>query len=173
MTALLTHVLAAYALGTVATWRVGWLEARHVPMAMVGSVLPDAAKVYLLTGSLRATIAGVEVSWLALQTVGVAVTLAVAGSLLVPSTERRAVLAVLVGGIFLHVVLDLQVVRAGGYAPPYLYPFSWLQLPSTDLYLSSDIWPAVFAGSVAVLVWATGRYRSTRQRTKRLNGNRL
>jgi membrane-bound metal-dependent hydrolase YbcI (DUF457 family) len=170
MTDLLTHVLVAYALGTLAAWRVGWLDARHVPMAMVGSVLPDAAKVYLLTGSLRATIAGVEISWLALQTVGVAVTLAVAGSLLVPPAERRAVLAALVGGVLLHVALDLQVVRAGGYAPPYLYPFSWVQLPSTDLYLSSDIWPAVVAGSAAVLVWTVGRYRPTQSTSEETSG---
>jgi len=162
MTDLLTHVLAAYVVGTAATWRVGWLQPRHVPLVMVGSVLPDAAKVYLLTGSLRATVAGVEVSWLALQTVGVAVTLAVAGSLLVPPAERRPTLSALVGGVLLHVGLDYPVVRAGGYAPPYLYPFSWHQFPSTDVYLSSDGWAAVVAMSAAVLVWTVERYRSNR-----------
>lgn len=160
MTDLLTHVLAAYVVTTLVTWRVDWVQQRHVPLAMVGSVVPDIAKVYLLTGSLRATVAGVEISWLALQTVGVALTIAVAGSLLVPPSERRPALLALVGGVLFHVGLDYPVSRAGGYAPPYLYPATWLQLPSADLYLSSDVWPAALAGTAAGLVWSYQRYRS-------------
>lgn len=160
MTDLLTHVLAAYVLATLGTWQLECFHDRYVPLAMVGSVIPDTAKVYLLTGSLRATVGSVEISWLALQTLGAALTIALAGSLLVPPAHRRPVLASLVGGVLLHIGLDYPVIRAGGYAPPYLYPVTWVQLPSLDLYLSSDVWPAGITALAALLVWTVQRYRS-------------
>jgi len=159
MTDLLTHVLAGYALATLSSWRLDWLDARHVPLAMVGATIPDAAKVYLLLGGVRTTVAGVEVSWLALQTAGAGLAFALAGSLLVPPRERRATLAALVGGVALHVTMDYFVIRTGGLAPPYLYPFTWAQLPAGNLYLSADVWPAVVAVAVAGLVFALDRRR--------------
>jgi membrane-bound metal-dependent hydrolase YbcI (DUF457 family) len=158
---LLTHVLAGYVLATLASWRIDWLRPRHVPLAMLGSALPDAAKVHLVAGGVRTTVAGVEVSWLALQTVGGALSLAAIGVLLVPRRERRPVSAVLVGGVLVHVALDYFVIRAGGRAPPSLYPLSWVQLPAGNLYLSSDVWPALVALAVATTVWVLDRRRDT------------
>lgn len=157
MTDLLTHVLAGYVLATVASWRSDWVDARHVPLAMVGATIPDAAKVYLLLGGVRTTVAGVEVAWLALQTAGAGLAFALAGSLFVPPRERRATLAALVSGVALHVAMDYFVVRTGGRAPPYLYPFTWAQLPAGNLYLSADAWPVTVAVAVAGLVFVLDR----------------
>ncbi len=159
MSDLLTHVLAAYVLATVASWSLDWLEPHHVPMAMVGAVVPDAAKVYLLTGTDRFTVAGVTGSWYALQTVGAAFCFSLAGSLLVPKRERRVVLAVLLGAVGLHVTMDYMVIRAGGVAPPYLYPLTWAELPSLDVYLSSSRWPSLVAVPTAGVVWLVDRSR--------------
>ncbi|WP_439025685.1 hypothetical protein [Haloarchaeobius sp. DT45] len=159
MSDLLTHVLAVYVLATVASWSIDWLEPHHVPMAMVGAVVPDAAKVYMLTGDTRFTVAGVTGSWYALQTVGAAACFSLAGSLLVPKRERRVVLAVLLGAVGVHVGMDYFVIRAGGVAPPYLYPLTWAQLPSVDVYLSSSRWPSLVAIPVAGTVWLLDRRR--------------
>jgi membrane-bound metal-dependent hydrolase YbcI (DUF457 family) len=160
MTDLLTHVLAGYVLATVASWRLGWLRRRHVPLAMVGAAIPDAAKVYLLLGGVRTTVAGIEVAWLALQTLGAGLAFALVGGLLVPPSERRASLVALAGGVVLHVGLDYLVIRAGGLAPPYLYPFTWAQLPAGNRYLSADIWPSLVAVAVAVGVAVVQRRRA-------------
>ncbi|WP_435335116.1 hypothetical protein [Haloarchaeobius sp. TZWWS8] len=160
MSDLLTHVLAAYVLATVASWRFSAIAARHVPLAMVGAVVPDAAKAYMLTGDPRFAVAGVELSWYALQTVGAAACFVLAGSLLFPREDRRVVLGVLSGAVGLHVCLDYLVIRAGGLAPPYLYPLTWVQLPSADVYLSSSLWPSLVAVPLACVVWLLDRRRS-------------
>jgi len=160
MTDLLTHVLTAYVLSTLAVWRLDRVRPRHVPLAMAGAAVPDAAKVYFVLGGIRHTVAGVEVSLLALQTLGVAVAFTLVGGVLVTPSERGVAVPALLGGVGLHVVLDYLVVRTGGYAPPYLYPVTWAELPSANVYLSSDVWPSVVAVAVAAAVWGYGRWRS-------------
>lgn len=163
MADLLTHVLTAYVLATLAVWCFSRVRPRYVPLAMAGAVVPDAAKVYFALGGIRHTVAGVEVSLLALQTLGVAVAVALVGTTLVAPEERSGALPALLGGIGLHVVLDYLVVRTGGYAPPYLYPMTWAELPSVNVYLSSDVWPSVLAVTAAVAVWGYGRLRAGSQ----------
>ena len=158
MTDLLTHALAGYVFATAAVWATP-LSRRHVPFAVFGAVLPDMAKVNLLFGSTRSTVWGVEVGWLALQTLGAALLASGVVALAVTRSERRPVFASLVGGAVVHVTLDYFVVRAGGVSPPYLYPFTWAEFPSVGLYLSSDMWPAAVALAVASVVWALDRRR--------------
>ncbi|MFB6307705.1 MAG: metal-dependent hydrolase [Haloarculaceae archaeon] len=160
MTDLLTHVLVAFVAATVLSWVAGPVTKRHVPLAMVGAVLPDTAKAYLLLGSIRPSVLGVEVSWLALQTLGGSLALAGVVTLFVDRAERRPAAALLGLGVGLHVLLDYLVVRAGGYAPPYLYPFTWAQLPAGNVYLSSDIWPGALAVAVAGVVVIVDRHLS-------------
>ncbi|WP_257298978.1 hypothetical protein [Haloarchaeobius sp. FL176] len=157
MSDLLTHALAAFVVATVASWVVPWLARRHVPLATAGAVAPDLAKGAFVTGDTQATVVGVTGSWYALQTVGVVTCLLVAGVVLVERAERRVALAALLGGTGLHVAMDYLVIRAGGVAPPYLYPLTWAELPSLDVYLSSSIWPSLVALPVAVLVWYVDR----------------
>lgn len=157
MSDLLTHVLAAFVVATVASWYVPGLARRHVPLATAGAAVPDLAKGYFVTGDPQVTVAGVTGSWYALQTVGVVACLLVAGTMLVERRERRVALATAAGGAGLHVAMDYLVIRAGGVAPPYLYPLSWAQLPSIDVYLSSAPWPSLVAVPTAALVWYVDR----------------
>ena len=158
MSDLLTHVLAAFVVATVASWYLPWLARRHVSLATAGAVLPDLAKGYLLAGDAQVTVAGVTGSWFALQTVGVVACVVVAGAMLVEQAERRAALVALLGGASLHVAMDYLVIRAGGVSPPYLYPLTWAELPSLDVYLSSSLWPSLVAVPVALVVWYVDRH---------------
>lgn len=163
MTDLLTHVLAAYVLARVASWRLGWLADRHVALAMLGATIPDTAKLYLLLGGIRHTVAGVEVSLLALQTIGAALAFVAIAGLLVQPRERRPALSALTAGVVLHVALDYLVLRTGGQSPPYLYPLTWAQLPAGNLYLSADVWPTLVALVAATTVWLLDRRRRASQ----------
>ena len=161
MTDLLAHALAGYVVATLATWWLA-LDSRYVPFGVVGAVVPDAAKVYYLTDGVRSTVFGVEIGWLALQTLGVSLAACGIVALAVSWRHRRAALGMLVGGVVVHVAMDYFVVRAGGVAPPYLYPLTWAQLPSVGLYLSSDVWPSAGALVAAGLVWELDRRRTDR-----------
>lgn len=153
MTDLLTHVLAVYVLLTAASWR--YREVRpYVPIGMVGAIIPDLAKARLVvtSGAIEGAL-GLPFSWLAIHRLGGVVVIAGLGAVCFDRDARLGgFLALLVGGIA-ALALDLGVKRASGLAPPYLYPVSWWQPPSADLYLSADPLPAGLALAVALVVW--------------------
>ncbi len=159
MADLLTHVLVAVSVTTAASWWIGALRPRHVAVAAAGAVVPDAAKGALLTGGPEVVVFGVEASWYALQTVGASVALAAAGTLAFANEERPAVFGGACLGIGTHVALDLLVIRTDGTAPRYLYPFVHDPLPSANLLLSSDVWPAAVALPVAAATLLYSRQR--------------
>ncbi|MFB6129286.1 MAG: metal-dependent hydrolase [Salinigranum sp.] len=150
MVDLLSHVLVGYSACALLARR-GCIGDRHVPVGTVGSALPDLAKVQLLVspGAVGALL-GTPFSWLALHRLGGVLALAGIGALLFERGERRTVFGLLVGGGLGELFLDVFVTRAGGYAPPYLYPFSWWQPPAGNLYVSSDLWPLVVAAALAL-----------------------
>lgn len=163
MTDLLTHVLVAYAVGTVLRWRSPRVGRRHVALAMAGATLPDLAKVrLLLPGDAVTTVLGVGVSPLAFHRIGPALALALATALLVERDERAAVAVALVAGVCSHFLLDLGVIRAAPTAPPYLYPLTWWRPPNPELYQSSDLLPSLVAVVLAAAVWALDRRRDCR-----------
>ncbi|MFB6282146.1 MAG: metal-dependent hydrolase [Haloferacaceae archaeon] len=162
MTDLLTHVLVAYLLATLAERRTALLDRRHVPLAMVGAVVPDVAKVHLLLGDPGLAVFGVPASWYALQTVGGVAALVALGAALIGPAERRRALALLGAGAASHMLLDLPVKRADGLSPPYLYPLTWWRPPSPNLYLSSDVWPSLAAVAAVAALLAVRRYRADR-----------
>jgi hypothetical protein len=164
VTDLLTHVLVAYALATLLARRTDRLDARHVPLATVGAVVPDAAKLHLLLGD-TTTLFGTELSWYALQTVGGIAALVGLCALAVERAERRAAALALAGGATVHLLLDLGVTRVDGRAPPYLYPLTWWGVPSPGLYLSSDPWPSLAALALAGAVAVAPRLSRRRPRT--------
>jgi len=156
---LLAHVLVAYTTGAVLAWR-GRLAPAWVPVLMVGAVLPDLAKAgQVVSPAEVAALVGVRFQWLVLHRLGGVLLVAGLGALLFESGRRRTAWLVLVAGAVEHLLLDVGVVRAGGVAPPYLYPLSWWQPPSAGLYLSSDLWPLALATALAAGAWAltTGR----------------
>lgn len=158
---LLTHVLLAYVGATALSWRAAWFDRALVPVAMVGGVLPDVAKAYLLVpdGTVAALI-GLPFTWNGLHRLGGAVALAGLGCLLVHRRSRRRVFGVLLAGALLHLGLDGLITRANGLAPPYLYPLTWWQPPAGGLYLSSDPWPAAASVVLALAVVVYDRRRA-------------
>lgn len=156
MADLLTHVLAGYVIAALLARR-GVLPARHVPVVMVGALVPDLAKVYFLLGDPTVEVAGVALSWYALQTLGGVGLLVLAGTLLFERRERGVAALSLGLGAYVHVAFDLMVERAHGLAPPYFYPLTWWHPPSLDLYISADVWPSLVAIAVAAVVWYSER----------------
>lgn len=159
---LLTHVLVGYSLGTVLTWYTDRLSDHHVPVLMLGSILPDLSKIrLLLPGGSISSLVGVPYSWLALHRVGAVLVLAGIASLLLRREERRVGLYLLSLGGCLHLLMDSGIKRANGLAPPYLYPFTWWQPPAGGLYVSSDLWPVAVAGAITIAVWVRNRQLGT------------
>ncbi|PSQ56915.1 MAG: hypothetical protein BRD23_09110 [Halobacteriales archaeon SW_9_67_25] len=74
---LLTHVLGVYVLLTPVTWRVKWIQPRHVALVMIGAVVPDVSKVHLLVdSSVVANTLGQPWSWTGIHRLGPAGALA-------------------------------------------------------------------------------------------------
>jgi hypothetical protein len=158
---LLTHVLCVYVLLTPLSWRVEWIQRRHVALVMVGTVVPDVSKAHLLVdSSVVAEAVGRPWRWAGIHRLGPAGVLAGIGAMGFERGRRLSAFGWLLGGVLVHLVFDLAVVRASGLAPPYLYPFTWWQPPSADLLLSSDIWPWLLTAPVAGVVWLVDRRRS-------------
>lgn len=158
MTDLLSHVLAVYAVLTVVSWWRDGLEERHVAVAVVGVVLPDFSKVFLLVSeSTISSLLGLPFSWHPLHRLGGVVVLAAAFSLLFERSRRLQVAGYALLGGLAHFPLDALLIRADGHSPPYFYPLSWWQPPAGDLFLSSDLWPVIPIGLLAAAVWLVDR----------------
>lgn len=157
---LLTHVLVAYVTATALAWNVSRIPRWFVPVGMVGAVLPDVVKIYLLVPSgVVESALGVPFAWDPIHRLGGVLALAGLGTLLFDRPYRRAVFGTLVAGATTHLFLDSLIRRANGLTPPYLYPLSWWHPPSGNLYLSSDGWPAALALVVAAGVFVYDRRR--------------
>lgn len=164
MTDLLTHVLVAFALFTVASWRFGF-DSRYVSIGVVGTLLPDLSKIHLLVPATAVENAlGIPFSWYPLHRIGGAVVVCTIAATFFRSDMRARATGFLLAGTVLHFLLDAGIKRANGVTPPYFYPFSWYQPPAGNLYLSSDVWPAVVALALAATVWLLDRYRSRSSR---------
>lgn len=91
------------------------------------------------------------------------------GVLFVAPEYRRRTVALLAIGALSHHALDLLLLNVTGYSYPVFWPFTAYHPPTPGLYLSSDCWPAVVAGSIAVLVWVVRSrwYPDVRQDSRR------
>lgn len=155
---LLTHVLGVYVLLTPLTWYVDGVRQRHVAVVMVGTMVPDISKVYLLIdATVVAEALGRPWRWAGIHRLGPASVLAGVGALSFDRGRRLPAFGWLLAGVVAHLFFDLAVTRASGVAPPYLYPFTWWQPPSANLLLSSDVWPWLVATPLAAVVWGLDR----------------
>ena len=153
MVDLLAHVLVGYAVAALLANR-GVVARRFVPLAMVGAVLPDLSKTgMVLSERWVEGVLGVPFSWLAFHRLGGVLLVAGVVVLSLGRGDRRAAYGALVGSAVGHLALDALITRAGGYAPPYLYPFTWWQPPAGGLYVSSDLWPTALAVGLAAFAW--------------------
>ncbi|MFB6202612.1 MAG: metal-dependent hydrolase [Halorhabdus sp.] len=159
---LLTHVLIGYVLGTLIARRTTESAPVMTTVVMLGALLPDLTKIQLLITDARMEAAlGIPFAWRALHTLGGVLVTASVGALLVGPKMRRRVFLLLLMGAVSHLLLDSLLSKPSGYAAALWWPFLRTGLPTPGLYVSSDRWPALVAGSLAFLT-----YLRTRQSTE-------
>ncbi|WP_436344532.1 metal-dependent hydrolase [Natronorubrum sp. FCH18a] len=162
MAELLSHVLVAYALGTVVSWHLDWVTKRWVAIAMIGALLPDLNRVGLFVADATLeTVLGVPFGVDAIHTLGGVVLLAGIGAVVVADRHQRA-FATLLAGALSHLLADALKAYADGAAGAWLYPVTWARHPAPSLYVSSDpiVLGVIAAG--ALLVWWLDRARDDR-----------
>ncbi|MFP9191236.1 metal-dependent hydrolase [Natrialbaceae archaeon A-CW1-1] len=154
MAELLTHVLVAYVLATVLSWRLEWITPAFVTVAMIGAITPDLSRFDLLIPAdvIEATL-GIPFDWGAFHTLGGTVLVVGIGALLVPREYRTRVAALLLLGALSHHALDLLLINPSGYSYSVFIPLSQYQPPTPNLYRSSDQWPALLSAALATVVW--------------------
>lgn len=157
MADLLSHVLLAYAVLTVSSWRFGWLTRRWVVVGMGGAAIPDFVKIELLVDdAVVQGVLGVPFSWAPVGSLWGLLLIGGAIALLFPfGSRRRAVGALLLGG-GTSLMVDGMRVYADGHAGFWLYPL-WWRPPTPNLYISADWWVMVVAAAVALVVFGVER----------------
>jgi len=160
MADLLSHVLIAFAVFTVAGCAVPWLDRRWVAVGMVGAILPDLDQVGIVLDAHAISQAlGVPLDWGAIHTLGGVLLLAGAGALLFEGRDlqRRAFVLLIAGGVS-HLVFDGVKAWADGANGASLYPFSWWRNPTPGWYVSADRRVVMVVAIVAGVVWVADRY---------------
>lgn len=162
MADLLTHVLVAYVLATLLSWRYRWLAPAYVTVAMLGAIQPDVSRADLVVPAVTVEAAlAVPFDWWALHTLGGSVVVAAAVGLLVPSEYRRRVISLFLLGALSHHALDALLITPSGRSYAMFWPLTHYHPPTPGLYLSSDRWPAAVAVAVAAAVYAIDRRRAS------------
>lgn len=162
MADLLTHVFVAYIIAVVLSFRYEWITSPHVTVCMMGSMLPDMTKISLVLSSEQVEAAlGIPFDWYALHTVGGSFVSVLIGTVLVPSTYRKRVFALLAIGAISHLVLDAFLFKPSGYMSPMLWPLTDYRFAIDGFYLSSDRWSAVVSGVLATIVWQAKRLHAS------------
>ncbi|MFB6179728.1 MAG: hypothetical protein ABEI77_08400 [Halorientalis sp.] len=157
MADLLTHVLTAYVLFTVASWLFDWQTTPWRPIAMAGAAIPDLSKVGVIVDSSRIeAVLGVPFTYRAISTISGVVIIA-AGISLCFTEYRRRVFGLLVGGGLSALALDGLRMYADGRSSFWLYPL-WWRPPTPSLYVSSDPRVLLVALVVSTGVFLADRY---------------
>jgi hypothetical protein len=149
----LTHVLIAYTVVELAGYHWEWIDDGYVTVGMAGALIPDVSKAYLVLGErgIESSL-GVPFEWYGLHTVGGLVVLALAATLWFAGGVRRRVFGLLLLGGGTHLVLDSFIKEPTGHSYAALWPLTYHRVPSLGLYISTDVWPVLVAGLLAVAV---------------------
>ena len=154
----LTHVLVMYVLLQVVAWYEPRLTPPYIAAGMVGGLLPDIAKLQLILPRSRVeALLGVPFSWQGVSWVWGIVLVVLALSFLVDVKHRKAVIGLLLSGSIVHLLLDGIIHSPGRRPTTLLRPTTYLQLP--ELYLSSNVWPAVIAVVVSFVVFTLTQWQ--------------
>jgi MFS superfamily sulfate permease-like transporter len=163
MADLLSHVLVAYVLFTLADWRVEAVTRRWVVVAMGGAAIPDLVKLSIVVDPRTFEKAvGLPLSYHPFSTLGGVVLVAGLIALLFGREYRRRAWGFLVAGGVTSLVVDGLRLSINGRAGTLLYPLTWWGPPSPNLYLTSDPRVLVVTLVVTAVVFVLDRRRSTR-----------
>lgn len=161
----LTHVFVAYAVFTVVSWFVDWLDERWIAVAVVGALLPDLSRLQLFVPSEAVTtITGAPFHWDGLHTVGGLILLSGIGALLFErQREQIRAFGLLLGGGITHILVDIPQRYADEQTITnlYFFPFSSWRAPTPGWYVSADRWVVVAAFLFAVFVFLVDRYSTS------------
>lgn len=154
MADILTHVLVAYVIATLLSWRYEWITYPFITLVMLGAMLPDLSRLELLfpAATIEATL-GLPWSWTPLHRVGGTALVVYLGALLAPKRHQRAVFVLVAVGAASHYALDLLLYRPSGLTTPFFWPFTTHHFAFDGFYLSTDRWPAAAASIIAAVVW--------------------
>ena len=156
---LLSHAFIAYTAGTLLALRYPWLTPPYVTVGMAGAFIPDIAKVDLVVDhALVGDLLGIPFDWLGIHTLGGAAVAALVGVTLAASEYRRRVAALLALGAASHLAADAFLIKASGHSYPVLWPLTGYHPPTPGLYLSTDVWPSVVTGALALAAWLLVRH---------------
>ncbi|WP_324664198.1 hypothetical protein [Haloarcula sediminis] len=159
MADLLSHLLVAFSLFTVASWRVKWLDRRWVVVGTGGAAIPDLVKVGLVLPEVTVESAlGVPFSYTPLSTLGGVLLVAGLITLAFGRDRWRRVYGLVVTGGVLSLLGDGMRAYADGRASAYLYPLTNWRPPTPSLYVSSDPLVLVAALAFAAVVVAVDRH---------------
>ncbi|WP_254279270.1 hypothetical protein [Haloarcula marina] len=139
MADLLTHMLVAFSLATVAGWRLEWLDRPWAVVAAGGAAIPDLVKLELvLDSSTVGDAVGLSLTYAPFSTLGGV--LLVAGVITLAFDRRQwpRVYGLLFAGGLSALALDGMRVFADGRASAWLYPFTNWRPPTPSLYVSAD-----------------------------------
>lgn len=151
---LLSHAFIAYTLCTLLALQYDWLTPQYVTIGMAGAFIPDLAKIDLLIGSNTiAAVIDAPFNWFAIHTVGGTAVAVLIGVLLATRDERRRVFGLLALGAGSHLLADALLLKASGLSSPLLWPIILTPIPTPGLYRSTDIWPSILTGLIALVTW--------------------
>lgn len=159
MAELLTHVLAALAIGIILSWWLRWVTPPMIAAAMVGATLPDLNRLGIILPEtvIRSTFE-VTWGWTAFHRLGGTLLVVLIVALMVPRHYTIPVLAMLIVGATSHYALDILLWRPSGLTSPLFWPLSDYRIPIQGVYLSSDRWPTGLAILTAgIVLWIDRR----------------
>lgn len=137
MADLLTHVLIAYVVLTVASWQIPRIENRFVILGMAGTAIPDLVKLrQLVSESFVEELLGIPFSFAPLGTLGGVVVIAGIAAMMF-RRNRLTVYAYVLFGALSALFVDGLRSFADGRADFWLFPI-WWRPPTPSLYVSSD-----------------------------------
>lgn len=155
---LLTHVLIAYTVCLLFSWRYDWITAPYLTTGMVGAFIPDLSKMDILISSGRIQqFLGLPFEWFGLHTGGPVFVSILIGVIAVVPRERKRVFLLLTVGAITHFLADGLLRTATGRSFPMLWPLTRYRPPTPGLYLSTQIEP-----TLAAIIIALGTYVATR-----------
>ncbi len=160
MADLLTHVFVGFAIGVILSWRYEKIKSPHITAIMVGAALPDLVRIRLLLDPIKIeNVLGIPFSWGPLHTFGGVFVVIAIGSLLTVQEDSKLIFILLMIGAISHLFLDSLLITTSGYSYAIFWPFLDIHPPTPALYLSTDVWPALVSGMIALSLITLDKFR--------------